>query len=76
MSVVTIKRQKIKKWLKSKFYENWPKFLFGQKIFKNQLQLLDCEFEKKFFWAVHQMNLCAKFHNSSFIGVVRIDRQI
>jgi len=49
MSVVTIKQQKIKKWLKFKFHENWPKFLFGQKIFKNQLQLLDCEFEKSSF---------------------------
>jgi len=31
--VVTIKQQKNSKLPKIKFYENWPKFLFGQKIF-------------------------------------------
>ena len=31
------------KWPKFKFHENWPKNFFDQKIFKDQLQLLDCE---------------------------------
>ena len=31
------------KWPKFKFHENWPKNDLGQKIFLDQLQLLDCE---------------------------------
>ena len=39
---VRIKGQK-SKWPKFKFHENWPKNVFEQKIFSDQLQLLDCE---------------------------------
>jgi len=40
--VVRINSQK-SKWPKFKFHENRPKKIFDQKIFSEQLQLLDCE---------------------------------